>query len=650
MPAMLSDFHFLRPWYLSALLPCALLTLWFARRHRRPPVWGELIDPALLPHLLLPAGAGHSKVLPMLLFSGWALGVVALAGPAWERLPEPVERSNDALIIALELDASMRATDLAPSRLQRARHKIADILATRHEGLTALIVYAGDAHVVTPLSDDVNTLTAMLAALDPAIMPEPGNDPHTAAELAARLLHGAGLNEGRMLFVADAFPRSAQATVAHTLAGAGLSFSLLAVGTAQGAPVPLPDGGFLRDADGGIRVPGVDLATMRDAATAARGRFAQLGVDDSDIRYLLPAEASVQARTSGDTNRRFDHWQDRTPWLALALLPLAALAFRRGWLLAVTLVALLPTPHAEALEWRDLWLRKDQQGAQALAAGDAEHAAGLFRSPAWHATAQYQAGDYAGAARGWSEQDNAAAHYNRGNALARAGQLDEAIAAYDAALALEPQFADAATNRSLVEELARQRNANTQTGSNDRNGSQADSQDQAAGAPQADTAQAQSAPKPGSSGGSDSTRQSGTDAKADSATEPGTATDGSSAAGSSAEAGANSDAGADSAAAQQRQEHDAAGAGDESDQQTRNVQPHTPAPAEGSAAPTHAAEDAKSAGDAASIAAGRSADSEDDQAMEHWLRRIPDDPGELLRRKFEYENRLRKDEPRGSRW
>jgi hypothetical protein len=86
-------------------------------------------------------------------------------------------------------------------------------------------------------------------------MPEPGNDPRTAAELAAQLLHGAGLNEGRVLFVADAFPRSAQATVAHTLAGARLGFSLLAVGTAQGAPVPLPDGGFLRDPDGGIRVP-----------------------------------------------------------------------------------------------------------------------------------------------------------------------------------------------------------------------------------------------------------------------------------------------------------------------------------------------------------------------------------------------------------
>lgn len=643
MHAMLTDFHFLRPWWLLALLPCALLALWLARRHRRPPVWGELIDPALLPHLLLPSDAKRSKALPMLLFGGWALGVLALAGPAWERLPEPVERSNDALIIALELDTSMRATDLAPSRLQRARHKIADILTARHDGLTALIVYARDAHVVTPLSDDTNTLTAMLAALDPAIMPESGNNPHTAAELAARLLHGAGLNEGRVLFVADAFPRSAQATVAHTLAGAGLGFSLLAVGTAQGAPVPLPDGGFLRDSDGGIRVPGVDLATMRDAATTARGRFAQLGVDDSDIRYLLPAEASAQARTSADTNRRFDHWQDRAPWLALALLPLAALAFRRGWLLAFALVALLPAPHADALEWRDLWLRKDQQGAQALAAGEAERAAGLFRSPAWRGAAQYQSGDYTGAARSWSELDDATAHYNRGNALARAGQLDAAIAAYDAALARDPQLADAATNRRLVEELTRQRNANPQTGGNDRNGSQTDSQDQAAGTPQADSAQAQSAPRSGSSGGSDSAGQSGADAKTDSATEDGADTNGGSAAGSSA------DAGADASAAQQRQRQDAAGAGDESEQ-TRNVQPHTPAPAEGSAAPAQAAEGADSAGDAASSAAGQSTDSEDDQAMEHWLRRIPDDPGELLRRKFEYENRSRNDESGRSRW
>ena len=643
MHALLTDFHFLRPWWLLALLPCALLTLWLARRHRRPPVWGELIDPMLLPHLLLPSDAKRSKALPMLLFGGWTLGVLALAGPAWERLPEPVERSNDALIIALELDASMRATDLAPSRLQRARHKIADILAARHDGLTALIVYAGDAHVVTPLSDDVNTLAAMLAALDPAIMPEPGNDPRTAAELAAQLLHGAGLNEGRVLFVADAFPRSAQATVAHTLAGARLGFSLLAVGTAQGAPVPLPDGGFLRDPDGGIRVPGVDLATMRDAAATARGRFAQLGVDDSDIRYLLPAEAAVPARTSADTNRRFDQWQDRAPWLALALLPLAALAFRRGWLLALTLAALLPAPHADALEWRDLWLRKDQQGAQALAAGEAERAAGLFRSPAWRGAAQYRSGDYAGAARSWSQQDDATAHYNRGNALARAGRLDAAIAAYDAALARDPQLADAAANRRLVEELARQRNANPQTGGNDRNGSPADSQDQAAGTPQADTAQAPSAPRPGSSGGSDSARPSGPDARADSATHPGAGTNGSPATEPSAATGA------DSAAVQQLQEHDAAGAGDESGQ-TRDVQPQAEGSAASAQSPTHAAEDTESVSGAASIAPDQSADSEDDQAMEHWLRRIPDDPGELLRRKFEYENRSRNDESGRSKW
>ena len=113
-----------------------------------------MIDPALLQVLLLDAPDNRSRLALPVLLCGWLCGVLALAGPAWERLPQPVQRNQDALVIAFDLSMSMRAQDTQPSRLERARFKLADLLAARHEGLTALIVYAGDAHVVTPLSDD----------------------------------------------------------------------------------------------------------------------------------------------------------------------------------------------------------------------------------------------------------------------------------------------------------------------------------------------------------------------------------------------------------------------------------------------------------------------------------------------------------------
>ncbi len=189
--AALADFHFLRPAWLLALLPCALLAFWFLRRRARPALWSELIDPALLAALLLPESGGRRNALPWLLLAGWALAVLGLAGPAWERLPEPVHRASDPLIIALDLGHTMRAGDLAPSRHERARFKLGDILARRQDGQTALIVYAGDAHVVTPLSDDARTLAAMLPALSPDIMPAAGNDLPAAVALAGSLLRAA---------------------------------------------------------------------------------------------------------------------------------------------------------------------------------------------------------------------------------------------------------------------------------------------------------------------------------------------------------------------------------------------------------------------------------------------------------------------------
>ncbi len=613
--AALADFHFLRPAWLLALLPCALLAFWFLRRNARPALWSELIDPALLAALLLlPATGARRNALPWLLLAGWALAVLGLAGPAWERLPEPVHRASDPLIIALDLGHTMRAGDLAPSRYERARFKLGDILARRHDGQTALIVYAGDAHVVTPLSDDARTLAAMLPALSPDIMPAAGNDLPAAVELAGSLARGAGVARGRLLVVTDRFPAAQHAEVARRLEASGLELSLLASGTADGAPIPLPQGGFLRERDGSIVVPGVDMDTMREGVDAAGGRFAMLSLDDSDIAALLPPPLATDIDRDDGLTRTFDRWQDRGAWLALALLPLAALAFRRGWLLGVALLLLLPQPHAEALEWQDLWLNKDQQGARAMREQDPARAAELFRSPAWRGAAQYEAGDHAGAAATWAAQDEADAHYNRGNALARAGRLEEALAAYDEALARAPGMVDALANRKLVDEAMKQRqqqqgqDGQQQDGqqSQDGGGQQAQRDQQQDGQSPADGGQQQ--PQEGSQGNNGS---------------------------KPSEAASSRD-----------------GQGDESG---ADGEPKADAPGKPAAQPGAHEQPQPGAGEGGTDAAGRAdaeararaeteaGEGEQDQAVEQWLRQVPDDPGTLLRRKFEYEYRARRE-------
>jgi Ca-activated chloride channel homolog len=515
----------------------------------------------------------------------------------------------------------MRAGDLAPSRHERARFKLGDILARRQDGQTALIVYAGDAHVVTPLSDDARTLAAMLPALSPDIMPAAGNDLPAAVALAGSLLRGAGLERGRLLVVTDRFPAAQHAAVAQRLEAAGLSLSLLATGTAAGAPIALAQGGFLRERDGSIVVPGVDLETMREGVATAGGRFAALSLDDSDIAALLPPPLAPDIDRDDGVTRTFDRWQDRGAWLALALLPLAALAFRRGWLLGIALVLLLPQPRAEALEWQDLWLTKDQQGARALADKDPARAAELFRSPAWRGTAQYEAGDYAGAAGSWAAMDDADAHYNRGNALARAGRLEEALAAYDEALAREPGMSDAAANRKLVDEALKQRQ-----------------QQQQQGAPQQDGDQSQDGGKQQGQQGQQDPQQDG-QSPADGRQQQ-------------AQEGSQGGDGNKPPEAAQSQDGQGSKPGDESD---ADGEPKADTPRTQAAPPGEQEEPQPGAGEGSADAEGgaeagaragaetEAGSGEQDQAVEQWLRQVPDDPGALLRRKFEYEYRARRD-------
>jgi Ca-activated chloride channel family protein len=110
---------------------------------------------------------------------------------------------------------------------------------------------------------------------------------------------------------------------------------------------------------------------------------------------------------------------------------------------------------AEAMSWHDLWQRPDQQAAQALRRGDAKQAQQLARDPVLRGAAAYRAGDYPGAAQALQQAPGSDAAYNLGNALARQSQYQRAIAAYDHALKLDPGNADAKANRQAVEDWLR---------------------------------------------------------------------------------------------------------------------------------------------------------------------------------------------------
>ena len=391
-----SEFHFIRPFWLLALLPYLAFVYYLVRTKLGQGNWAAVCDPQLLPYVLENKVLRHSRwPLWSGVFAG-LLSIAALAGPAWERLPAPVFRNDSALVIVLDLSRTMMAADIKPSRLVMARYKISDILKQRKDGQTALIAYADDAFTVTPLTTDTETIDNQLPALSPDIMPADGNNIGRALAKAMELFKQAGMQKGRILLVSDGGNINEGLAEARTLGGYPLS--VLGVGSEDGAPIALPTGGFLKDGQGDIIIDKVDTAGLEKLAQTGGGTYHPLTSGDSDIDALLSSIPDKLSGKEGGKNEKLflEQWQDRGPWLLLAVLPLAMLFFRKG-MLGVIILIFLPWPetgHALDLNWQDLWKTKDQQAQEVYKQGNYAKAAELFESPDWKAAAQYKSGAY----------------------------------------------------------------------------------------------------------------------------------------------------------------------------------------------------------------------------------------------------------------
>ncbi|WP_295477480.1 VWA domain-containing protein [uncultured Pseudomonas sp.] len=557
--------HWLRPLWLLAvpLLAWLLWKLW--HRQKRAGRWQMLLPPAFH-HVLLNGGSGRGSKQPWLVLGlAWLLAVLALLGPSWQRIEQTGQKPVDPLVVVLELTPQMLAADTQPSRLEYARRKLRDLLQARSEAQTAIVVYSGSAHTLVPLSDDLGTSQNLLEAIRPSIMPSVGQRADLGIGKALALLRQADLGQGRILLIASDLNAQERQGILAQLRGQAPALSILGIGTAEGAPVTLENGGLLRDENGAILVARLDSAGLRDFAAETGGRYRQARPDLEDLRDLGLLDGPQQMNRDGRLVH-LDRRADQGYWLLLPLLLLAACAARRGWVFALALCCLLPRP-AMAFDFQDLWLRPDQQGQRLLQQQRPAEAAQHFEDPRWKAIALFDAGDYSGAADYFAKGETATDHYNRGNALAMAGELEAALDAYDQALERQPDFAAAQINQTLVRQALEQRQP-----SQDKDQQPAPSEDNEP--PPESAAQQQDAARQQDPAQTDSATQDDSEAAAKAEGRP-----------------ADSDA------------------LDAADDTTRPPVPMPDAPLDG----------------------------ERRQALEHWLRQIPDDPGELLRRKFRFE-------------
>ncbi|HHZ88231.1 MAG TPA: VWA domain-containing protein [Chromatiaceae bacterium] len=590
---MIEMFHFLRPlWFVA--LPPLLFLLWRWWQTHDTGAWKQVCDPALLAFVLDIGPGQDNKTRRGFAVLALVLTITALAGPTWEKLPQPVFQTGNDLIVILDLSNSMNSIDISPSRLVQARYAIADLLKLRTEGNTALIVYAADAFVVTPLTSDTATINSHLMSLDTQLMPAQGSRLSTALEAALRLLKQAGVAGAHILVTSDGVEDEDALNQVQRLAAGGHRVSVLAIGTPQGAPIPLSDSdGFVTDRNHAIVIPQLDEVALRQLTTTGGGIYRTLETDHHAIEQLsrlFEPDNNPQVATQRDS-RQADIWREQGPWLLIPVIALALFAFRRGVLLL--LVFLLPLPdQAYAIDWNNWWLTPDQQAQRAFVAGDHAGASHLFTQPDWQSAAHYRAGEHQQAAERLNDIPGATAAYNRANALAMQGELQAAIDAYQQAITTTPDFDDAIYNRDLVQQRLQEQQQQ----------SQPDESNQAEES------------KDGEDGDDNQNRQP-------------------------------------SSSSQDSNEGDPSESTGSNQSSEENVQPSSEDDSE-SSQPTEAdrkqEDDSQQAADDARQTDDLSPD-EQQIAHEQWLRRIPDDPGGLLRRKFLYQYQQRERAPTGDR-
>ena len=575
-----TEFHFLRAGWILLIPIAILLIFFFKRRMLTIGNWEKLIDKRLLPYVMSRSQLSDNQYKWWLISLISVLSIIALAGPTWERIEQPSFRTDQSLVIALDLSRSMNAQDITPNRLTRAKLKILDILERRQGAQVALIVYSANAFTVTPLTSDTDTIIALINSIDTSIMPSRGSYPALAIDKGLQLLNQASVSNGEIILVTDGGITSDSFSSAQKLRDEGYRLSALGIGSMNGAPIPKETGGFITDNTGQITISRLEVDDLKDLVEIGGGSYTSITSNDQDIDTLL-SEVYSAVRESDDSVTT-DQWKEFGPWLLLIIVPFGSLLFRKGWVF-VFLLTIMPIDNSVyALDWNDLWKTRDQQAKEAMESGDYDKAIELFEDSEWLAAAHYKAGNYRQSANGYNNNSNIDHLYNHANSLAKIGQFEEAIENYEKVIAEEPNAEDALYNLNLLKDLLSENQSSEENNDDGQSSEEASTGEQSQ---QQNGDESEQSDNEGNSKTGDSDDESDANPNQKLSNEE------------------------DIEAIEKELERAAEENSNQESQQEDNNE---------------------------SGLEGRMAQ-EQQQAMEQWLRRIPDDPGGLLRRKFRYQ-------------
>ncbi len=452
----LEHFHFLRPMWALVFVPYFLL--WLVMRKRR--VIGDMFDGIIAPHLLehLRVNRFKSRWFNPQTSTGLLLVLffLILMGPSWRQQESPLSQDEAALVILLDVSATMSQRDVQPSRLQRAKQKIGDLLKLRPDKRAALIVYAGSAHTVLSLTADQSVLNQYLAAIEPGIMPRPGKFPEYALSEVDQVLSQSQTAATLVLF-GDGLGADTNNAFTRYFDASQNQLMIVGVGTQNTHKDVIP----------------LERQALEDLASNSGGSYIDMTVNDADVN-----------RINRRVNSHFVVNEDSAlPWLdsgyplVFPAMAVFLMWFRKGWTLTwvwlmMPLILLQPSYPAYARELQEsqkteapqdnwfanLWLTPDQQGRILLQRGEYREAAQRFKHPTWRAVAHYYSEEFMLAAEYFSRTDNDDALFNEANARAQGRDYVRARSRYDRLLARSPSYPGAKPNRDKVQELIEETN------------------------------------------------------------------------------------------------------------------------------------------------------------------------------------------------
>ena len=485
-----TNFHFATSSWLYGLI--ALPVLWllymlFYRGQNRPEVKLKgFADPHLLPHLLgEKEQKSHKQNLwqPLLLWSViWICALFAMAGPRWNYTEVKAFTPAHNLVIVLDISRSMDAGDIKPSRLIRARQEIEDLIRNSEGMKFGLVAFDAVPHMITPLTDDMQTLKQTLPSLTTDIAYIQGSTLAPALNMSADMLASESGESKYILILSDGGFDDGDATLLTTqqnLRHKGIEVHAIGLGTIEGAPVPDGRGGFFKDA-GKTFISKLEENQLKLITSDRGGLYQHASYLDDDTRAVLSRIKGLGSAEKEEQKTAL-FWEERFYLFLLPILLLVLPWFRRNARFPAVIVVLcvMQLTPTHAFEWRNLFLNNQQQGKAALEQQQYDQATQKFNDAYRKGVAQYEAGNYADAIQFFESAQRpeiqSEAHYNLGNAQLMSGQVEQAIETYETLLKDSPDHEDARHNleiaRGLLEQQKGQQN-------NDQNQQQQNSQDQ----------------------------------------------------------------------------------------------------------------------------------------------------------------------------